>query len=171
MVTVGCPWCQADGDDHLPVCPLVLHPSSTFTTRVSDANPDLFTQDKVAVVGEFRVPATETRPTYKLAAWMPASREVLEDAPVLADMIRRDIAEALDRQLRPWLFRDPAIIRWTFDPFPRWTRLVAAWRSGVATTRRGCAAPARRLSSRLTRAANRIDPAGAPDECYCRDDD
>jgi hypothetical protein len=75
-------------------------------------------------------PATEPDFTVRtIAAWVPASREVLEDAPNLLALISQRMREAMlqaeDRRLRPWLFRDPDPLR-RFDVplllFPRWER-------------------------------------------------
>jgi len=127
---------------------------------------DQFDPDRSAMLLEGRVlgPVADGLGPVKIASWIPVTAEVLEDSPSMLAQVERGLREAFERQAFPWKFRDPPAIRWTFDPFPRWTRLVAVYRSAGATTRRKAAAPLRRLSSRLTGAADRIDPAGAEPE-------
>lgn len=59
-------------------------------------------------------------PVTKVAAWIPVTREVVQES---AEM-RALIEERFDRMLHPWRYPDP-VRGWWIDPFPRWTRLCA----------------------------------------------
>lgn len=66
-------------------------------------------------------------------AWVPVSVDVMEDRNEFgAALARNEFGAALARGLRrlshPWEFPDRPAIRWTFEPFPRLTRLVARFR-------------------------------------------
>ncbi len=67
----------------------------------------------------------------KVTGLVHVSPEMLTDwsPPDLHDYVRR----TLDRTFQPWNYPDRAItIR--FDPFPRWTRLVARLRRSLGRT-------------------------------------
>lgn len=49
---------------------------------------------------------------------------VLDDDLDLWPIIARQLGAALERRYEPWLYPDPPAIAWTFDPFPRLTRLA-----------------------------------------------
>lgn len=67
-------------------------------------------------------------PVRKVAAWVPVSAELLEDQPAMLGYIEAQLAESLRRQLEPWSYNDRPAIRWSFDPFPRFTRIAAGAR-------------------------------------------
>ena len=90
-----------------------------FEINVGESHSDYFTRNQVVVRAVHRMPPTENLPVYKRAAWVPVSREVLQDVPSLGYFVQR----ALDRAMRPWAYPDhPVLI--PFTPFPRWDRLV-----------------------------------------------
>lgn len=77
--------------------------------------------DTVGIRVTQRVPATHGFAAKKTAAVVAVTKEMIADTAV---DLRGLIAASMDRYFRPWAYPDrPA--SWTFDPFPRWTRLCA----------------------------------------------
>lgn len=61
----------------------------------------------------------------KVGTWMPVSEEMLEDIPGnYRQIIGAVLADGLNRITHPWEYTDRPAIEWTFDPFPRITRLT-----------------------------------------------
>jgi hypothetical protein len=79
-----------------------------------------------------RPDVTVQRPAYSIPMSSQMYEEHLEFARVVADAVGELlITRSIDRMLNPWKYPDQPAIRWTFDPFPRWTRWVACTRGYV----------------------------------------
>lgn len=84
-----------------------------------------------------RVAADHTRPDWcavlavssdrwnrRAGACLPVPLDVLDDAGHITQPIVDTLRTTIQRHLEPWCFPDPPVIRWTFDPFPRITRIT-----------------------------------------------
>lgn len=64
-------------------------------------------------------------PAIKVGTWVPVSDELLED-PIgnYRQIVGELLADRLNRITHPWEYSDRPAIEWTFDPFPRLTRIT-----------------------------------------------
>jgi hypothetical protein len=63
----------------------------------------------------------EPIPIRKIAAYVPVTRELLQDVPDVSAYITHQLWLAMDRKLRPWAYPDRPIVI-PFEPFPRLTK-------------------------------------------------
>ena len=55
--------------------------------------------------------------------WVPVTDEIVSDGSIVNDWLNTAMAVAIDRNLNPWNYPDPAP-SWTFEPFPRVARIL-----------------------------------------------